>query len=99
MGNNMDKKTSVIIGEPNEEYRRMLIASIEGAGDFQIIGSSGDGPAVLEMLTRLEAELLIIDPVLPGMDGLTVLSRLEESRRPKTIILSSFYSKIGRAHV
>ena len=88
----MSKNTAVIISEPNEEYRSMLETLLEDTGEFTVVGAAGEGPATLELLTRLDADVLVIDPILPGMDGLTVLSRVEESRRPKTIVLSSFYS-------
>ena len=89
----MEKKTSVIISDPNEEYRSMLTQAIERSGEFSVVGAAGDGQATLELLTRIGADLLLIDPILPGLDGLGVISRLEEERRPKIIILSSFYSR------
>ena len=38
----MDKKTSVIISDSNEEYRSMLTATIERSGEFTVVASAGD---------------------------------------------------------
>jgi len=89
----MERNISVILGEPNEEYRAMLTEAIAQTQEFSVTGSAGDGQAVLELITRLHTDLLIMDPILPGLDGLSVISRLEEERRPKIIFLSSFYSQ------
>jgi len=89
----MEKKPSVIISEPNEEYRLMLTDAIERTGEFSVVGVAGEGQATLELLTRCQADLLIMEPLLPGLDGLGVLSRLGEEHRPQIILLSSFYSQ------
>ena len=88
----MENRTTVILSEPNEEYRAMLTAVIEGSGEFTVVGTAGDGPATLDLLNNTDADLLIIEPILPKLDGLGVISRVEENRRPKIIILSRFYS-------
>ncbi len=52
---------------------------------------AGSGPTGLEMLRRHKPDLLVLDLVLPGMDGLSVLEKVREDeglRRIPVVIVT-----------
>ena len=58
----------------------------------QVVGSTGDGAEALRLVEERKPDLLILDTVLPGMDGFGLLSRLPELGGPRAIVLSGFFS-------
>ena len=85
----MEKK--VVLADANETYREILQKTIEETGEFVVVGSTGDGLAALRMVEEKRPELLLMDVVLPGLDGFGVLRRMAELRleQPKTILVST----------
>src|SRR5690625_5342074 len=61
--------------------------------DIEVIGTSYNGRECLEMLEELHPDILILDIIMPHVDGLTVLQKLKESGRNKNmnvIMLTAF---------
>ena len=44
--------------------------------DFEVVGTVGDGPAVLDGVTTLKPDVLVLDISMPSMCGLEVARRL-----------------------
>ena len=84
----MEKRT-VVLADVNEEFRRMAAETIGGEDDMEVVGSTGDGCELLDLIRTRKPEVVVMDLVLTGMDGLAVLSELGEIR-PKVLVLSSF---------
>ena len=91
----MDKRKRVVVADANEEYRAMLAEAVERTGEFHVAGTAGDGAEALRLAEEEKPELLVIDLLLPKVDGLGVLSRLRKAEEggPLVIALSSFCSQ------
>lgn len=46
-----------------------------------------DGPQALQMVAELRPDLVVLDIMLPGLDGLEVMSRLRQSARERTAVV------------
>ena len=59
--------------------------------ELEVVGEAGDGVEALEAAERLEPDVVLIDLVMPRLDGIEALRRLRE-RLPsaRAIVLSSF---------
>ena len=90
----MENKRTVLLADASEDFRILLRESIERAGDFTVIGSVGDGLEAVELVQKEQPDLLVMDVVLPGLDGFSVMKRLHlrENSRPQVILLSAFCS-------
>ena len=87
----MDIKRTVLLADANEEFRAMLRSAIEKEGEFTVVDSVGDGIGALQSIEQKHPDLVVLDMVLPGMDGLAVLKALKgRDVPPKTILLSAF---------
>ena len=87
----MDIKRTVLLADANEEFRAMLRRAIEKEGEFTVVDSVGDGIGALQSIEQKHPDLVVLDMVLPGMDGLAVLKALKDRDvPPKTILLSAF---------
>lgn len=55
----------------------------------EIVGEAGNGPAAVALIERTSPDLLLLDVVLPGMDGFEVLESLGGVVRPGVIFVSA----------
>jgi len=59
--------------------------------DFEVIGSASDGEEALEILRHRNAEILLLDLRMPGMNGVDTLLAIRKERiNVRAIILTSF---------
>ena len=91
----MEKRRTVVLADANEEYRALLAEAIEKTGEFHVVGIAADGGETLRSVEQEKPDFLLIDLILPHMDGLSVLSKLkkQEEGGPTVIALSSFCSQ------
>ena len=90
----MANEVRVILADASEEFRILLKDTIEETGEFCVVGSTGDGEQLVQMALELKPQLVIMDLVLPGLDGLGVIDRLQtmQAEMPQVIVASSFCS-------
>jgi two-component system OmpR family response regulator len=72
----------VVEDEPN--IRELLATSLRFAG-FQV-EVAGDGATALDIVHRLEPDLIVLDVMLPDIDGFEVASRLRAAERHQPIL-------------
>lgn len=82
-------RISVLIVDDNGTCRRQLAELLEMQPDFAVLGEARTGLEAVELCESLQPDLLILDDLLPVLDGLGVLGRLEHGPRPRTIALLS----------
>ncbi|MEA2572349.1 MAG: hypothetical protein QOI24_4350 [Acidobacteriota bacterium] len=59
--------------------------------DFEIIGEASDGDEAIEVVERLQPDVMLLDLRMPKRDGLGVLNALRErGTLPPTLILTTF---------
>lgn len=87
-----EKKVRIAIADDSREFCGMLGEFLEKQPDFEVIGSANDGLEALNLVSRDMPDVLILDIIMPHLDGLGVLERLNESEMetlPKIIVLSA----------
>lgn len=88
----MENTIKVILADANENFRAMLQETIENAGEFDVVGSTGDGAEAWSLIEQERPQLVVTDVVLPGLDGFALLERMAKlPMPPKTILVSAFY--------
>ena len=90
----MENQITVVVVDSSEEYRGMLAEALEKTGEFRVVGSTGDGLEAVRVVREAKPAFLLLDYVLPGLDGLGVLAALRDmgEERPHTIMISAFAS-------
>ncbi len=90
----MGGKIRLILADPDESFRAMFIDAIESDPNLDLIAVVGDGAEALELTERLHPDILLLDLLLPNMDGLDVISTLNKGIfRPEIIVQSCFTSQ------
>jgi DNA-binding response OmpR family regulator len=75
----------ILLVEDNRSYAETLKANLEVEGHEVLVALTG--PDGLEMAKQESPDLIILDLMLPGMNGFTVLQRLRETRREMPVLI------------
>ena len=69
-------KISVIIVDDNRELRNILNDLVSEQKDIVVIGMAEDGVEALKLIKEKKPDLVILDIVMPHLDGIGVLEEL-----------------------
>ena len=87
----MAKKT-VVLADDHQIVRQGLRALLEAEGEYAIVGEESDGLKVADLVERVSPDVLLLDLMMPGLNGLEI-TRQVCKRSPKTrVIILSMHS-------
>ncbi|MBR1497692.1 MAG: sporulation transcription factor Spo0A [Oscillospiraceae bacterium] len=87
----METQIKVMLADPSEDYTALLTRSLEDEGDIEVVAAAKDGAEALRLAEQHRPDVLLLDLVLPKLDGLGVLQRMAELKLPTvTIVVSAF---------
>ncbi len=90
----METKIKVMIADAGEDFRSLLCDALNAEGDMEVVAAAADGAEALLLLARERPDVLLLDLVLPRVDGMEVLRRMEETgAHPAVLVLSAFYNQ------
>lgn len=87
------KKVKVCIADDNRELVRLLDDFISSEPDMEVVGVAYNGQECLNLLENAETDVLILDIIMPHLDGLAVLQKVREKQKnhvPSVIMLTAF---------
>ena len=89
----MESKIRVMLADADEDFRVLFGRLIDGEEDMELIAAAGEGQEALRLLRETQPDVLLLDPVLPGLDGLELMRRLNESGAdPAILVVSAFFN-------
>lgn len=83
----MEVKSSILVVDDEERIRRLLRMYLEKEG--YIIEEAEDGESALRLATERDYDLILLDVMLPGIDGIEVCSRLRQVKSTPVIMLTA----------
>ena len=89
----MDKTEiiKVLIVDDHQVVRQGLRTFLELHEDIAVIGEAGDGLVAVEMVSQLQPDVVLMDLVMPRMDGISATQKVHDMDLPvKIIALTSF---------
>jgi two-component system, NarL family, response regulator NreC len=80
---------TILLADDHPFVRRGVRNLLEAEADFSVIGEAEDGLQVVQMAEKLHPDILIVDIMMPNLNGLEALKQVGH-RSPKTrnIVLS-----------
>lgn len=82
-----EKKAAVLIVDDEERIRKLLKMYLER--ENYVIDEAGDGETALQMALDKDYDLILLDLMLPGMDGVEVCEKLREAKATPVIMLTA----------
>ena len=87
------EKLQVAIADDNERIVELLNSMIRSESSMEIVGTAGNGEDAVEMIRKSQPDVVLLDLIMPRMDGLGVLEKLKEDKgmkkQPAFIVLSA----------
>lgn len=85
------EKISVCLVDDNRELIQLMEDYFDGQQDIEVIGTAYNGRDCLELLEDIEPDVVILDIIMPHVDGLAVLNKLKSmDKNPNVIMLTAF---------
>lgn len=85
---------TILIVDDDSALRALIGEFLQGHG--YAVKEAGDVPAMRAVLASSLPDLIILDLMMPGEDGLAALRTLDPTRRPPIIMLSAMGSDVDR---
>ena len=88
----MKEKISVLIADDNQEFSHTLSTYINAQDDMEVIGMAKDGNEAVEMISNIVPNVVLLDVIMPHLDGLGVLEKvnsMQTAKKPICIMLSA----------
>lgn len=87
------EKIKVFLVDDNRELVQMMEEYLESQDDMEIVGVAYNGRECLDLIEESDPDVLILDIIMPHIDGLGVLTKLramELTNTPNIIMLTAF---------
>ncbi len=92
------KKTRILIADDHAIVRMGLAALFRAKGDLDVIGQARDGEQAVAEAVRLRPDVVVMDLMMPKLDGADATRRLHEAMPSiPVLILTSFTTSDGIA--
>ena len=76
----------IVLADDHRIVRQGVRVLLEGEPDFNIIAEAKDGLETVRMVERFHPDVLLLDLIMPGMNGLEV-AKVVRKRLPKTNVV------------
>jgi len=71
-------KTRILIVDDNEEFAKELSDFFGSNEDYEVVGIAQNGAIAIEKFNALKPNVMLLDLVMPQMDGFSVLERVQK---------------------
>jgi two-component system, NarL family, response regulator NreC len=84
-------KTTIVLADDHHIVRQGFKALLENQEDFSVIAEAGDGLEAVKITARMKPDILVVDLIMPGINGLEVTRQVGKLSPPTKVIVLSMY--------
>ena len=86
-------KWSIAIADDNERIVQLLENIVKSDKELEVVGKAGNGEEIVSIIKQKEPDVVLLDIVMPKMDGLSVMDKVNEDaeikKRPAFIVITA----------
>ncbi len=91
MSQETNDKVRILIVDDHAVVRQGLITFLELQDEIEVVGEASNGKEAIQKVLELEPDVVLMDLVMPVMDGLTAIKQIKQLRPSTEVIaLTSF---------
>jgi two-component system, NarL family, response regulator NreC len=83
---------TIVVADNHHLVRRGLRALLEDEADFSVVGEAADGLQAAALVERLKPNILVVDFMMPGLNGLEVARRVKQCSAKTRVLLLSMHA-------
>jgi two-component system, LytTR family, response regulator len=80
----------VLVVDDERPARQKVRAHLAGAPDVEVVGEAATGLEAVELIRRLEPDVVFLDVQMPGLDGFEVVEAVGADEMPAVVFVSAF---------
>jgi two-component system response regulator NreC len=89
MAQTLTNKTRILLADDHQVVREGFRALLEAQPDFEIVSETGDGLDAVRLVEKHKPHVLVVDLMMPGLNGLEVARQItQRSPRTRIVVLS-----------
>jgi DNA-binding NarL/FixJ family response regulator len=85
----------IILADDHHVVRQGLRTLLEAVLSCTVVGEAADGREAVAMVARLKPDVLVVDMLMPDLNGLEVIRRIQEDNHNTRIVVLSMYADEG----
>lgn len=86
------EKIRLMVADDNREFCKLIRDYVQMIDDVEFVGAAFDGYSALDMIKTKMPDVILLDNVMPHLDGIGVLTHLRaipKSERPKIVTVTA----------
>ena len=89
----MDERIRILPVDDNPAILKQLVDFFAGKADIEVVGTASDGERALAMIQQTRPDIVLLDVIMPKLDGFAVLEALSEMSDPPRVIMVTGLSR------
>lgn len=86
----MKEKLTIMVVDDHAVVRMGLKALLNSVEDFNVVGEAADGKEAVELAKKLRPDIIILDILMPGTNGVEAAMMIRKvTRRPRIVVLTT----------
>jgi two-component system response regulator NreC len=81
----------LVLADDHAVVREGVSALLGSDPEFEVVGQAGDSAAVLDLVERLQPDVVVLDLMMPGAGGLEVTGQLARRPDPPAVLILSMH--------
>lgn len=86
------EKLNIAIADDNARMVELLDHIVSSDKELEVVGKAGNGEELLEIIKEKQPDVVLLDMIMPKIDGLTVMDRINHEpnlKKPAFIVISA----------
>jgi len=83
---------NIVLADDHQVVRKGLKALLSAEADFSVVGEAGDGLETVQLVERLKPDILVLDLMMSGINGLEVTRQLNKKGVKTGIVILSMHN-------
>lgn len=99
MGGDTMEKLNIAVADDNERILDLLATLIRSDKELELVGQADNGKDIYEIIREKEPDVVLLDIIMPKMDGLTIMEKVSRDQTIKKQLAFIVVSAVGQDRI